>query len=143
MVYEGTILGPQLWNLFFEDAYKAIWEFMYEEVVFADDLNACRVVPSTTSVEDATKSMDLVQEELHKWGDANQVVLDAAKESKHILSRTDPFGQDFKLLGIVFDCKLEMESAVRTLVGKVKWKWKLQMLLRSRRAFPTEDLIVQ
>jgi hypothetical protein len=137
MVYQGTALGPQLWNLFCEDAYKAIREFMYEEVVYAEDLNAYRVVPSTTSVEDATKSMDLVQEELHKWGDANQVVFDAAKESKHILSRTDPFGQDFKLLGIVFDCKLEMESAVRTLVGKVKWK--LQMPLRSRRAFPTED----
>ena len=122
MVYQGTLLGPQLWNLFFEDAYKAIREFMYEEVVFADDLNAYRVVPSTTSVEDATKSMDLVQEELHKWGDANQVVFDAAKESKHMLSRSDPFGQDFKLLGILFDRKLEMESVVRTLVGKVEWK---------------------
>ena len=58
----------------------------------------------------------------------NQVVFDAAKESKHILSLRETFGPDFKLLGIIFDCKLEMSNAVRALAGKVKWK--LQMLLR-------------
>jgi hypothetical protein len=47
MVYQGTVLGPQLWNLFFEDACRAIQEFMFQEVVFADDLNAYKVVPST------------------------------------------------------------------------------------------------
>jgi hypothetical protein len=34
-----------------------------------------------------------------------------------------------------------MDSAVHGLTGKAKWK--LQMLLRSRRSFSTEDLIVQ
>ena len=51
MVYQGTVLGPQLWNLFFEDAYKAIREYWFEEVVFADDLSAFRIVPSSTSAE--------------------------------------------------------------------------------------------
>ena len=40
MVFQGTMLVPQLWNLFFEDAANAIKEFFYEEVIFADDLNA-------------------------------------------------------------------------------------------------------
>jgi hypothetical protein len=141
MVYQGTVLGPQLWNLFFEDAYKAIREFMFEEIVFADDLNAYKIVPASTPIENATAAMDTVQGELHRWGAANQVSFDPVKESKHILSRSDPFGTDFKLLGIIFDCKLEMENAVRFLNGKVKWK--LQMLLRSRRSFPTEDLVTQ
>jgi hypothetical protein len=141
MVYQGTVLGPQLWNLYFEDAYKAIREFMFDEIVFADDLNAYRIVPASTSIEKGTEVMELVQGELHRWGAANQVSFDPGKESMHILSRTDPYGMDFKLLGIIFDCKLEMENAVRFLTGKVKWK--LHMLLRSRKSFRTEDLVIQ
>jgi hypothetical protein len=141
MVFQGTVLGPQLWNLFFEDAANAINEVMFQEVVYADDLNAYQVVPGTTSVEQATKSLDRVQEELHKWGSANQVVFDPTKESKHVLSRSEPNGVDFKLLGVTFDCRLNMDVAVRGLAGKVKWK--ILMLLRSRKSFSTEDLIVQ
>ena len=141
MVFQGTVLGPQLWNLFFEDAKRAINEFLYEEIVYADDLNAYKIVPAATSEEVAMVSLGRVQEELHTWGSANQVTFDPKKESKHILSRTMPFGDDFKLLGVTFDCRLKMEVAVRALVGKVKWK--LQMLLRSRRSFSTEDLIIQ
>ena len=46
MIFQGTVLGPQLWNLYFEDASKAINEYMFEEVVYADDLNAYKVVPA-------------------------------------------------------------------------------------------------
>jgi hypothetical protein len=141
MVFQGTVLGPQLWNLFFEDAASAIQEYFFEEVIFADDLNAYRIVPSSTGVDSAMKSMECVQAELHRWGNANQVTFDSGKESKHILSRTDPHGQDFKLLGVMFDCKLDMGSAVSSLVGKVKWK--LRMLLRARKSFSTEDMVLQ
>ena len=138
MVYQGTVLGPQLWNLYFEDAATAIREFLFEEVVLADDLNEYKIFPSSTPNDIALKAIDNVQQELHMWGDANQVSFDAKKESRHILSRTEPLGPDFKLLGVEFDCGLEMENAVRSLVGKVKWKSK--MLLRSRRLFNTADL---
>ena len=141
MVYQGTVLGPQLWNLYFEDAAKAIQEFFFEEIVYADDLNAFRIFPSTMTNDKIMKTIGNVQEELHSWGAANQVTFDAKKESKHILSRTDPEGSDFKLLGVVFDPELQMTSAVHTLVGKVKWKVK--MLLRSRRFFGTVDLVLQ
>ena len=53
-------MGPQLWNLFFEDAANAIKEFMYQEIIFADDLNAYKVVPSSTTVDGAMKSLDTV-----------------------------------------------------------------------------------
>jgi hypothetical protein len=110
-------------------------------VIFTDDLNAYKVASSSTSVEKTMESINNVQGELHKWGHANQVVFDAANESKHILSLRDSFGPDFKLLGITFDCKLEMANAVRALTGKVRWK--LQMLLRSRKSFHAEDMVVQ
>jgi hypothetical protein len=141
MVFQGIVLGPQLWNLFFEDAAKAIKEFVYNEVICADDFNAYKVVPSSTTMESALQSLDNVQKELHKWGSANQVTFDSGKESKHVLSRTSPYGADFKLLGVVFDCQLDMQNAIKTLAGKVKWK--IVMLLRSRRSFSTEDLVIQ
>ena len=76
MVFQGTVLGPQLWNLFFADADKAIQEFMFFEMVFADDLNAYKIVPSSTDVAQAMQTIDRVQSELHKWGDANRVCFD-------------------------------------------------------------------
>jgi hypothetical protein len=140
MVYQGTVLGPQLWNIFFEDAARAI-KNMFEEVVYADDLNAYKIVPSTAPLESCMEAIGKVQVELHRWGTANQVTFYGTKESKHVLSRADPYGPDFKLLGVIFDVKLAMDSAVRALAGKVKWK--LKMLLRSRRSFNTDDLVAQ
>ena len=37
MVYQGTVLGPPLWNVFYEDAAIAIRVHGFCEVVFADD----------------------------------------------------------------------------------------------------------
>ena len=37
MVFQGTVLGPSLWNLFYEDARRAIHETGFEEIVSADD----------------------------------------------------------------------------------------------------------
>ncbi len=65
MIFQGTVLGPQLWNLFFADAAKAIKECMYEEVIYADDLNAYKLVPSTTQSNNALLSLSEVQEQLH------------------------------------------------------------------------------
>jgi hypothetical protein len=46
------------------------------------------------------------------------------------------------LLGVVFfDCQLDMQNAIKSLAGKVKWK--IVMLLRSRRSFSTEDLVTK
>ena len=141
MVFQGTVLGPQLWNLFFADAAAAIREFMFFEMVYADDLDAYKIVPSSTGDDEAMRMMDKAQTELHKWGAANRVSFDPAKESKHVLSRKDPHGSEFKLLGVIFDCRLYMDVAISTLVGKVRWK--IAMLLRSRASFSTEDMVVQ
>ena len=114
---------------------------MFEEVVYADDLNAYREFASTTTTETALRAVGAVQEELHRWGKANQVAFDPAKESQHVLSLTDPFGPNFKLLGIEFDCRLCMADAVRMLVCKARWK--LKMLLRAKRFYTLEDTMVQ
>ena len=120
MVYQGTVLGPILWNVFFEDARRAINEWLFEEAVYADDLNAFREFPGDTKNRLVKKCVDSCQQELHKWGRANRVTFEAKKESKHVLSRTDPAGPNFKLLGVVFDCRLCMADTIQSLVGKVK-----------------------
>lgn len=113
---------------------------MFPWSVHADDLNAYKIVPSSTSVDQGLQAIDRLLAELHNWGDANQVSFDASKESKHILSRTDPHGSDFKLLGVSFDCRLLLDVAVGTLVGKMRWK--TTMLHRSRHSFCKAYLII-
>ena len=40
MMYQGTVWGPWLWTLFYEDARLPLLVHNFSEVVFADDLNA-------------------------------------------------------------------------------------------------------
>ena len=140
MVYQGTVTGPILWNLFFEDARHAINECFFTEVVYADDLNAYRVFPKTAKNCDMMRSLDNCQQELHKWGVANQVCFDAAKESQHVISISEPSGNNFRLLGVPFDPELSMVDAVSEIVSAAGWK--LKTLLRTRRFYVDADLVV-
>jgi hypothetical protein len=141
MVFQGTVFGPDLWNVFYEDAKEAIKEMHYEECVFADDLNAYRIFPGVVSNERILTSLEACQRELHDWGNANQVIFDAGKEGHHILtSRGDSHGEDFKILGVIFDVELTMHSAVDKLVTEASWK--LKMLLRTRRFYTNAELVL-
>ena len=84
MVFQGTVWGPMLWNLFYEDAAKPVRDKGFTEVVYADDLNAYKEVaadvPNTKALEEAGEC----QEALHTWGRANQVAFDSGKESFHV-----------------------------------------------------------
>ena len=120
MVHGSWLKAHGSWlmaHLFFEDARHAINECFYKEVVFADDLNAYRIYPSASRNSAIKESLNNVQRELHKWGDANQVAFDAAKESQHVLSTSDPEGSSFKLLDVPFDTELSMAYAVSELVS--------------------------
>ena len=140
MVYQGTVWGPPLWNIHFSDARQAIRASGFKEVVFADDLNAYKSFPANTPEETLRAEMQSCQAELHQWGSGNQVQFDAAKESMHILA---PFSRgsndEFKLLGLIFDSSLTMQSELHHLVGNVRWK--NQTILRCQRFFGIYDLI--
>ena len=140
MVFQGTVTGPILWNIFFEDARHAINETFFDEIVFADDLNSYCIFSSDTHNSVIDNAMTNCQLELHKWGAANQVAFDPAKESKHILSLSEPQGCEFKLLGVLFDTGLSMAQAVAELVSSASWK--LRTLLRTRRFYTDADLIL-
>ena len=67
MVYQGTVLGPDLWNTFFEDARRAVNEVFFNECVFADDLNAWREFAYDCSDTTILECVDACQHELHTW----------------------------------------------------------------------------
>ena len=139
MLFQGTTWGPPLWNCFYESAASPIKENGFAEVVFADDLNCFKSFDREVEDSDILSDVDSCQESLHSWGRGNQVSFDANKESKHIVSRTRPSGENFTILGVCFDCKLLMTDAVETLVGECRWK--LYKILRSQQFFKASEII--
>jgi hypothetical protein len=140
MVFQGTVWGPTLWNIFYGDARDAVNEMSFKEVVYADDLNAHREFPGTTKNDVILKSAKSCEEELHAWGKANQVEFDLGKESCHILASSGAFGGEFKLLGVHFDPALTMKSAVNDVVTEAGWK--IKMLIKSRRFCTDAELVM-
>ena len=131
MVFQGTVWGPILWNVFYEDARKAIRACSFTEIVFADDLNAFRKYDAAVNNNIILTDMDSCQKNLHAWGNANCVLFDKGKEGAKILSRRRPHGSSFTLLGIGFDCSLVMSDSVADLAKESKWK--LSAILRTKR----------
>ena len=139
MVFQGTVLGSGLWNLMYEDARRPITKCNFTEVIYADDLNCYRAfrlnVANSVLKDEASKC----QEELHAWGRCNRVQFDPAKESVHVIGRHDSEGSNFRILGIEFDCKLLMASAVRETTAAASWK--VRSILRTVKFFTTTEVI--
>ena len=100
---------------------------------------ASRILVCISQTKHCMQTLDRCQSELHKWGKANQVSFDPAKESQHILALTGGEGMNFKLLGIPFDNALTMRDAVVELVSEASWK--LASILRSGRFFTDGELV--
>ena len=140
-VYQGTVWGPPLWNVFFEDARVPVNQAGFSEALFADDLNAYKCYNKSCQNGVLYEEMQDCQARLHNWGKANKVQFDAGKESMHILHRTEPDGEAFEMFGVKFDTKLTMEKQIQSLVSPCKWK--LKTLLRAKRYFNEEQLVKQ
>ena len=138
-VYQGTVWGPPLWNIHYADSKVAVHAEGFTEVIFADDLNCSKELPSTTTEAQAQAKLRGCQKSLHKWGAANRVLFDPAKESFHGIHRTRAFGEDFKILGVLFDGKLTMCSAAHEIATEAGWKVK--SILRCRRFYSQRELM--
>ena len=141
-VFQGTVLGSPLWNVFYADARHSVQDKGYTETVFADDFNCWKAFKvRKDAVEDSQQAAldDLkgAQHELHLWGSANRVMFGPGKESFHLLHHRFHFGDDFKILGVLFDPALLMHSAVRKVATEAGWR--LRTLLRVRRFFNTPE----
>ena len=127
------------WNLFFGDARRAIQMLKFTESVFADDLHACRNYDVKVPNRAILRATTSCQERLHEWGRANAVEFEPSKESITILSRIDPYGENFKSLGVVFDPSLYMDDAISKICDSASWK--LRTVQRSTRFFSTIEMV--
>jgi len=140
-VFQGTVLGPPLWNTHYADARKATDSLGFTETVFADDYNCFKRFAKGKLPQGLRCEIELkgAQKELHLWGKANQVMFDPAKESFHLLHRRLYSDGEFKILGVLFDTQLLMHSAARQVATEAGWR--LQQLLKARRYFNTPELV--
>ena len=138
-VFQGTVLGPPLWNVFYADAKDPVRMCGFIETVFADDFNCWRAMSRSSKELDVVLELSRCQSHLHKWGAANQVTFDPKKEEFILLRRGGGFGPDFRLLGLTFDAQLLMHSGVRKIA--VEAGWRLSTLLRPRRHFTTPEIM--
>ena len=140
-IFQGTVLGPALWNPFFHDVVGPA-SFAGEEVaLFADDLTSFKAFPIDKPNNEIEEEMRATRSEVHRWGKQNRVSFDSDKEHINILHPLHGQGETFKLLGCPIDVKLTMSEAVDLIVARARPK--IKALLRSRAFYSLVDLIVQ
>ena len=67
MVWQGSVLGPQLWNTFYADVASVSQERGATEIVFADDLNAFGGFPSDSDLPEVLEELKAYQAACHQW----------------------------------------------------------------------------
>jgi len=139
MVFQGTVLGPKLWNIYFKDVDKTNPDGRSRK--FADDLTMSKSYPKDSPNENIQEDLRVVQTNTHAWGEQNRVTFDQTKEHFAILHHIDGEGDPFRYLGPILDCKLVMKEAVSDIAKRVRPK--LFALLRSRQYYNTAELVYQ
>ena len=76
MVFQGTVLGPSLWNVYFADVHVPAEKNGARERRFADDLSASKAFSRTVSNEDVISDLQKTQSDIHVWGANNRVTFD-------------------------------------------------------------------
>ncbi len=140
MIYQGTVLGPNLWNVFFADVRSFAEATGCIERKFADDLNTFKQFRRNVSNDDILSDLVSCQSSVHAWGAKNRVTFEPSKEEFVVLDPRDGFGGPFRLLGPVIDSQLRMNVAIDKLYRKAKPK--ARALLRCRKYFGLLDLVI-
>ena len=68
MVFQGTVIGPSLWNAFFGDISKSVPESGQNLQLFADDLKVDTRFPIEMSNDTLKASLQEAQARAHVWG---------------------------------------------------------------------------
>ena len=142
MVFQGTVLGPCLWNAFFGDVAMAVPCSSNQIVnLFADDLTATTSCLLTVSNDILMDELHEMQHRTHEWGQRNQVTFDPAKEHFRILHPRSGDGDPFKLLGTQIDCKLTMVPCIEGILSK--GRPKIRAMLRTKDMYSVQAMLNQ
>ena len=140
-VFQGTVLGPPLWNSFFSDVSVPAQSTGGQESIFDDDLNVFQKFGRLQPLPELTSSMQKCRTNVHRWGGTNRVSFDVAKEHVLVLHPVQNHGAVFKLLGCMIDTDLRMQSAIDQLTSKINLK--IIAILRIRAYYIVPQLIMQ
>ena len=141
IVFQGTVLGPALWNAFFSDVSHAVPQGNQIINLFADDLTVMSFAPQQQSLDLLQQELTEAQQRTHDWGRDNQVQFDPSKESFHFLHPSLGQGPDFRLFGTLVDCKMTMFPDIEQVLGKIRPK--IRAMLRLRHLYSMSAMIAQ
>ena len=99
MRFQGTALGPNLWNVYFADVHGSVERNGARDRRFADDLSVSKEYARQISNEDVVGDLRASQRDIHAWGGRNRVTFDPLKEEFAILATQGGNAQPFRLLG--------------------------------------------
>jgi len=136
MVFQGTVLGPSLWNAFFAGVATAVPVANQEVNLFANDLTGTMTCAVTVSNDILISELHDMQHRAHAWGRQNQVTFDPAKEFFEVLHPNQGLGQPFKMLGTKIDSALTMQPCVESILTQSRLK--IRAILRSKDMYATK-----
>ena len=140
-VFQGTVLGPPLWNVYFRDTDDVTCQDEFSEAKFADDLTVMKAFEAAVPNETISEELRSKQQAVHEWGERNRVIFDPSKEELRILHTADALGEAFRLLGVMVDTKLLMSTETDRIRKKARAKMKA--LLRALPYNSTVSMINQ
>ena len=140
-VFQGTVLGPPLWNVFFADVSVPAAMPNANVAKFADDLNVFKKFDKATPLEEVTEELSRCRSRVHAWGRAHRVAFDASKEHLVVLHPTAHHGEPFKLLGCMMDLDLRMHTVIDQVLSRIRPK--CTAILRTRGYYSVRELILQ
>ena len=80
MVFQGTVLGPNLWNIFFADVHAPAERNGAKARRFADDLSISKMFHRSIANEEILCDLRQSQADIHEWGKQNRVSFDPLKD---------------------------------------------------------------
>ena len=140
-VFQGTVLGPPLWNSFFSDVGVPAKSTGGREEKFADDLNVFQEFDQQKPLAEIQNTLQKCRDEVHKWGRTNRVSFDPSKEHLVVLHPVANHGACFKFLGCMVDTDLRMLTAIDQLLTRIRPK--ITAILRTRAYYSVPQLITQ
>ena len=141
MVFQGTVLGPALWNAFFGDVAQHVPNATQEINLFADDLTVMTHKAQHVSDAIVLNALEDIQRRTHEWGVRNQVEFDPSKEYLKIIHPARGLGDDFKLLDTIFVVALSMQPCIEDVLRRVRTK--IRAFLRLRHLYPMHTMLHQ
>ena len=137
MVFQGTVLGPNMWNAFFADVAQHVPCGNQRINLFGDDLTVMCHKAHHVADDIIIDELHEIQTRTHEWGVRHQVKFDPSTEYFKILQPSRGVGDDFKMLGTLFDTALSMKPCLESVLNRTRAKIRALLRLKTLYSVPS------